>query len=126
MPQATRARNVLSFLSYRASRGLMALRHLLRPRHAHVANAARAGVAKSTAIERGIGSVLERLAPNGEVAHEEDIGEFAILRNAKRAGVGDRPIYDYGMVDDDFMLAPLAALVVEQVNDASTCASLSC
>ena len=62
-----------------------------------------------TSIERGIGSVLERLAPNGEVAHEEDIGEFAILRNVKDGrGRSDQPIYDYGMVDDDFMLAPLA------------------
>ena len=27
--------------------------------------------------------MLDRLAPNGEVAHEEDIGEFAVLRNAR-------------------------------------------
>jgi hypothetical protein len=35
------------------------------------------------AIGSGIGSVLERLGPNGEVAHEEDIAELAVLRNAK-------------------------------------------
>ncbi|HEX5045642.1 MAG TPA: hypothetical protein VFX89_00845 [Gammaproteobacteria bacterium] len=62
------------------------------------------------AIGAGIRSVLERLAPNGEVAHEEDIGEQAVLRNAKEGrGLVDTPIYDYGMVDDDFMLAPLIA-----------------
>jgi len=67
-------------------------------------------VLQPEAVERGIGAVLDRLAPNGEVAHEEDIGEFAILRNAKEnRGRIPTPIYDYGMVDDDFMLAPLVA-----------------
>ena len=62
------------------------------------------------AMESALGSVLDRLAPNGEVAHEEDIGEFAVMRH-RREGRGARatPIYDYGMVDDDFLLAPLAA-----------------
>ncbi len=31
------------------------------------------------AVEAGLGAVLTRLSPQGEVAHEEDIGEFAIL-----------------------------------------------
>lgn len=62
------------------------------------------------AIERGIMSVLQRLAKNGEVAHEEDIGEFAVLRHRKQGEpANDAPIYDYKMIDDDFMLAPLAA-----------------
>ena len=44
------------------------------------------------------------------MAHEEDIGEFAVLRNAREGrGKIATPIYDYGMVDDDFLLAPLAA-----------------
>jgi len=58
------------------------------------------------AIEAGLGSVLARLNPDGEVAHEEDIGEFALLR---RDGESDRPLYDYAVRDDDFMLAPIAA-----------------
>ena len=63
------------------------------------------------AIEDGLASVLERLNAQGEVAHEEDIGEFAVLRHRKEQGdpPSDAPIYDYGMVDDDFMLAPVAA-----------------
>jgi hypothetical protein len=62
------------------------------------------------AIERGIMSVLQRLAPDGEVAHEEDIGEFAVLRHRQRGEpTNDAPIYDYKMIDDDFMLAPVAA-----------------
>lgn len=69
-----------------------------------------APVLEPVAIESAIASVLDRLAPNGEVAHEEDIGEFAVLRNSREGrGRVATPVYDYGMVDDDFLLAPLAA-----------------
>jgi len=65
------------------------------------------------ALERGLVAVLQRLAANGEVAHEEDIGEFAVLRHRKQGdGSSDAPIYDYKMIDDDFMLAPVAAAYV--------------
>ena len=105
-----RARNALQFLSYREKYlagswrfdtyfgrdTLMSLR-LLMP------------VLQPAAVEAGLSSVLARLAPNGEVAHEEDIGEFAVLRNEKEGrGRVATPIFDYAMVDDDFMLAPVA------------------
>lgn len=65
------------------------------------------------AVEDGLASVLERLDARGEVAHEEDIGEFAILRRRRESPPGtptdDAPIYDYKMIDDDVMLAPVAA-----------------
>ena len=107
----TRARDALAFLSYREKflagswrfdtyfgRDTMMSAMLLAP------------VLEPGAMESAISSVLDRLAPNGEVAHEEDIGEFAVLRNAREGrGRVATPIYDYGMVDDDFMLAPLAA-----------------
>lgn len=106
-----RARNALAFLSYEEKflagswrfdtyfgrDTLMSLR-LLMP------------ALLPAAVESGLVSVLERLAPNGEVAHEEDIGEFAVLRHLRDGNrVSDMPIFDYGMVDDDFMLAPVAA-----------------
>lgn len=106
-----RSRQVLEFLSYREKflagswrfdtyfgrDTLMSLR-LLMP------------ALQPEAVESGLRSVLVRLSPAGEVAHEEDIGEFAILRRL-RDGVqpSDAPIYDYAMVDDDMMLAPVAA-----------------
>jgi hypothetical protein len=105
-----RSREVLSFLSYQQKflagswrfntyfgrDTLMSLR-LLMP------------VLAPEALEGGLTSVLQRLAPNGEVAHEEDIGEFAVLRHRKQGeAVSDAPIYDYNMIDDDFMLAPVA------------------
>jgi hypothetical protein len=106
-----RARDALSFLSYREKflagswrfdtyfgRDTMMSAMLLAP------------VLEPGAMESAIASVLDRLAPDGEAAHEEDIGEFAVLRNAREGrGRVPTPIYDYGMVDDDFMLAPLAA-----------------
>jgi hypothetical protein len=106
-----RARDALAFLSYREKflagswrfdtyfgRDTMMSAMLLAP------------VLEPGAMESAISSVLDRLAPDGEAAHEEDIGEFAVLRNAREGrGRVATPVYDYGMVDDDFMLAPLAA-----------------
>ncbi|KAF1712570.1 hypothetical protein CSC70_03425 [Pseudoxanthomonas kalamensis DSM 18571] len=66
-------------------------------------------VLQPDAVEAGLAAVLDRLNANGEVAHEEDIGEFAVLRRRERGEDGDAPLYDYGMVDDDRMLAPVAA-----------------
>jgi hypothetical protein len=114
MPHArddARARNALEFLSYREKllagswrfdtyfgRDTLMSAMLLAP------------VLDPGAMESALSSVLDRLAPDGEVAHEEDIGEFAVLRNAREGrGPVATPVYDYGMVDDDFMLAPLAA-----------------
>lgn len=63
-------------------------------------------------VEAGLGAVLDRLSPDGEVAHEEDIGDFAALRRV-RAGARDgdleKPFYDYKMIDGDFLLAPVLA-----------------
>jgi hypothetical protein len=51
------------------------------------------------AFDTAYQSLLERLSPNGEVAHEESLGCWQ---------VGDAPVYDYAMVDDDFMLPLLS------------------
>lgn len=69
-----------------------------------------APVLQPRVMEVGLGAVLERLNADGEVAHEEDIGEFAVLRRL-HAGqpASDAPLFDYKMVDDDFMLAVVAA-----------------
>jgi len=105
-----RSRNALAFLSYREKflagswrfdtyfgrDTLMSLRLLLP-------------ALTPEAVEAGLGSVLARLNPAGEVAHEEDIGEFAVLRHQREGRSSAQPIYDYVMIDDDFMLAPTAA-----------------
>jgi hypothetical protein len=105
------ARNVLTFLSYKEKflagswrfntyfgrDTLMSLR-LLMP------------ALTPEAVEAGLGAVLTRLSPQGEVAHEEDIGEFAILDHLRANGEkSDAPTFNYNMIDGSFMLAPVAA-----------------
>jgi hypothetical protein len=104
------ARNALRFLSYREKflagswrfdtyfgrDTLMSVR-LLMP------------VLRPAAIEAGLGAVLARLDAGGEVAHEEGLSEFAILDRRQHGGSGDAATLDYAMIDDDFMLAPVAA-----------------
>ncbi|MEE3623907.1 hypothetical protein UCD39_07865 [Nitrospirillum sp. BR 11752] len=74
------------------------------------------------AVAAGLRSVLARLSPGGEVAHEEDIGEFAILDHLKTNGtLSDAPVYDYKMVDSDFLLAPVArAWLVDDARGRAT------
>jgi len=106
-----RAREVLAFLSYEDKFLAGSWRFdTYFGRDTLISATLLASALEPAAVESAIASVLDRLAPNGEVAHEEDIGEFAVLRN-QREGRGRvaTPIYDYGMVDDDFLLAPLAA-----------------
>ena len=105
------ARNVLTFLSYKEKflagswrfntyfgrDTLMSVR-LLMP------------VLATEAVEAGLGAVLTRLSSQGEVAHEEDIGEFAILDHVRATGEkSDAPTFNYNMIDGSFMLAPVAA-----------------
>lgn len=62
--------------------------------------------------EAGIGSVLERLAPDGDVGHYELIADFAALvHTARKDPPADlrKPDYGYLMIDDDFLLAPVLA-----------------
>jgi hypothetical protein len=104
------ARNTLTFLSYREKLlagswrfdtyfgrdTLMSVRLLLP-------------ALSAAAVEAGLGSVLARLSPRGEVAHEEDIGEQAVLDHMKQDGSrSDAPVYDYKMIDSDYLLAPVA------------------
>jgi hypothetical protein len=106
-----RARNALAFLSYEQKFLAGSWRFdTYFGRDTLISALLLAPVLEPAAMESALSSVLDRLAPNGEVAHEEDIGEFAVLRNLREGrGRADTPVYDYGMVDDDFLLAPLAA-----------------
>lgn len=65
-------------------------------------------VLQPAAIEAGLTAVLSRLSPDGIVAHEEGIGEFAVVDNLKN-GRGDNatPTYDYKMIDSDYLLPPV-------------------
>ena len=67
-------------------------------------------VLSETATEAALASVLERVSPQGEVAHEEDIGERAVLDHMERDGSRSAvPILDYKMIDGSYLLAPIAS-----------------
>lgn len=114
------ARNALGFLSYREKflagswrfntyfgrDTLMSVR-LLMP------------ALRPAAVEAGLGAVLARLNAAGEVAHEEGIGEFAIMEHRRASERGNAPDLDYFMVDDDYMLAPVAATYLLDTADAA-------
>lgn len=122
------ARNALRFLSYREKflagswrfntyfgrDTLMSVR-LLMP------------VLQPAAVEAGLGAVLARLNADGEVAHEEGLSEFAILdRKQHQLPGGDQATLDYAMVDDDYMLAPVAGeFLLGQAGSAETRAFLA-
>jgi len=105
------AKRTLSFLSYRQKflagswrfntyfgRDTLMSLNLLSP------------VLTPQAMEAGLGAVLSRVSALGEVAHEEDIGEFAILDHQRLDHtLSDQPTYNYVMIDSDYMLAPVAA-----------------
>ena len=62
------------------------------------------------AVEAGLAAVLDRVSAGGEVAHEEDIGEYAVLRRVLQGDPPSAaPIFDYKMIDDDFLLPIVAA-----------------
>ncbi|WP_262692928.1 hypothetical protein [Kordiimonas aestuarii] len=70
-------------------------------------------VLQDSAVDAAIGSVIDRLADTGGVAHEEDIGEFAVIRQLELGGLAEaKPVYDYAMVDEDYMLTPVLARYV--------------
>ena len=105
------ARNTLSFLSYQEKflagswrfntyfgRDTLMAARMLMP------------ALTPEALDAGLGAVLRRLSDQGEVAHEEDIGEFAILDHLRSDGSrSDAPVFNYNMVDGNYMLAPVAS-----------------
>ena len=87
-----------------------------------------APILQPAALVDGIDSVLVRLSPSGEVAHEESIGEYAVILNAAAGrGRNAAPVYDYSMLDESFLLAPLMArwLLEDAANPASRAALLA-
>jgi hypothetical protein len=60
------------------------------------------------AVDAGLASVLTRLSAQGEVAHEEDIGERAVLDHMQHDGSRSAaPVFDYKMIDSNYLLAPV-------------------
>ena len=81
-------RRMLAFLSYREKllAGTLALLDTYFGRDTLMSLRLLARVLSPQVTEAGLGAVLGRLNEAGEVAHEEDIGEYAVLRRI-RAGL---------------------------------------
>lgn len=100
-----------------------------------------APVAGADLLEAGLGAVIDRLSAAGDVAHEETLGEYALLeraacrRAARRGGAPSSapnrdwgrgraaPLLDDKMVDDDFLLAPVLANYLCDVANAERAAA---
>ncbi|HEY3803999.1 MAG TPA: hypothetical protein VGL61_15390 [Kofleriaceae bacterium] len=66
--------------------------------------------ARPELVEAGLSAVVDRLDGSGDVAHEEDVGDFAAWENLRDGRGSDAsPRFDYKMIDDDLLLAPLLA-----------------
>ncbi|HKD52952.1 MAG TPA: hypothetical protein VKB72_01925 [Steroidobacteraceae bacterium] len=64
----------------------------------------------ATAIDAALDSVLARLSARGEVAHEEDIGERAVLDHMQTDGSRSAaPVFDYKMIDGNYLLGPVVS-----------------
>ncbi len=75
-------------------------------------------ILNSDAYRQGVQSVIDRVADDGSVAHEEDIGTWAEFRhieafisrgNPFTPSNAEKPVYDYKMVDDDFLFPLMQA-----------------
>lgn len=84
-----------------------------------------------------VSSVLDRVSPEGVPAHEEDIGDQATIRNLgalvsriKKGGAPiklterdltalEKPIYDYKMIDGEFLLPQLVGKFVSDLDPKS-------
>ncbi|MGW0251792.1 hypothetical protein ACWDYH_34695 [Nocardia goodfellowii] len=105
------AKNTLTFLSYREKFVGGSWQYLTYfGRDTLISTMLLMPVLAPEATEAAIGSVLERLGPDGAVAHEESLSEFALLTRQQENGpASDAPILDYTMVDENYLLAPVAA-----------------
>ena len=129
-PADDRARSALSFLSYREKLLAGSWRFLTYFGRDTLLSSWMLGPALAPEVaEQALGSVLDRvwLEPGavgpdgqavepGDVAHEEEIGDYAAWKNQQlEHPPADlrTPRYDYKMVDDDFLLAPLLARLVQ-------------
>ncbi len=83
-------------------------------------------VVSAEVAEAGLAAVIARLSERGEVAHEEEIGEFAVLHHLARDGrADDAPVLDYKMIDDDFLFAPVLLRYLRQVSSRRAAAFLA-
>jgi hypothetical protein len=123
--QDPRLRNALTFLSYEEKLCAGSWRfNTYFGRDTLMSVRLLAPVLQPEVVEAGLRAVIERLNPQGEVAHEEDVGEFAILRRLDAGHPRDDvPILDYRMIDDDYLLPVVAEYYLLELATADRAAT---
>lgn len=98
------------FLTYFGRDTLLATRMLMPGLRREVVEAALTSVLERINLQSGLTDPgFEFEIERGEVAHEEELGDFAAWKNSMLETPPDdlrAPRYDYKMVDDDFLLGP--------------------
>jgi len=105
------------FLTYFGRDTLLSLWMLLPALTQEVARQALGSVLERVQLEPGARDPDGGVVEPGDVAHEEEIGDYAAWKNQRlspRPPDLRAPRYDYRMIDDDFLLAPALAAVAEQ------------
>jgi hypothetical protein len=106
------------YLSYFGRDTLLSLRLLLPKLESRVAVAALGAVLERVQLAEGVAAPEGGVIPPGDVAHEEEIGDYAAWKNSRqepRPSDLRQPRYDYKMVDDDFLLPPLVVSLAKKL-----------
>jgi hypothetical protein len=107
------------FLTYFGRDTLLSVRMLMSGLRREVVEAALTAVIERINLTPGVGDPnFDYTIEVGDVAHEEELGDFAAWKNDKLSPKPwdvRRPRYDYKMIDDDFLLAPVLVEYIKKV-----------
>jgi hypothetical protein len=110
------------FLTYFGRDTLLSLWLLMPALQSRVAEAALGSVLERVQLASGVPRPEGGIIDVGDVAHEEALGDYAAYENAKLGPPPAdyrQPRLDYKMIDDDLLLPPLLALLMDQLGSAS-------
>jgi hypothetical protein len=107
------------FLTYFGRDTLLSVRMLMAGLQRDVVDAALTAVIDRINLAPGVPDPhFDYVVDVGDVAHEEEIGDYAAWNNAKLSAPPPNlrdPRYDYKMIDDDFLLAPVVVEYLRKI-----------
>jgi hypothetical protein len=110
------------FLTYFGRDTLLSVWLLLPALQSQVAEAALGSVLERVELSLGVPRPEGGTVDLGDVAHEEEIGDFVAYENSQLVPPPAdlrQPRYDYKMIDDDFLLAPLLVALMDQLDSTA-------
>lgn len=107
------------FLTYFGRDTLLSVRMLMPGLKREVVEAALTSVIERINLTPGVSDpYFDYTIEVGDVSHEEELGDYAAWKNDKlspKPADVRQPRYDYKMIDDDFLLAPVVVEYIEKV-----------